>query len=342
MPARRESDVTGPAVVITKFGQERLGKEWGAAVVRRALVERLTRSHDVRHFDASDGSRALLSQVLDVVDRDGCTTVFICDLYALSTRGALAPLEAFRWKHQLNRRGVRVNTLLWDLLDPAMAYASNVLVGSSGRAFVIANTSEEASLMGIRQAIGPSHQWLLDGILKSIAHSPMAHESRPFDVYLPPRNHTSRSQLLRAVAEAATSRGLKCPGSESLGYRDYLNLLSLSRSAVVVNEIRASYRATLPRGKVEAAPRTHAVGRNFEVVAAGSTLIAQHTDALREYFEPGRHFLEWKDPREAADMLLWAVDNPETAATMAREAHEKLVSIHKEGESNTPFIRGDR
>lgn len=328
------------ALVIYRSNLEGINTRWGASIARRAMADLISRNVSRCHeIDSSIQGAPSVEHILGVVAKHDVNLVIVIDLYALDDMGVRAPLTSKILGRKLRRLGIPINTILWDLLDPAMAYMSNSLVGQTGQAFSLASTTEEASTLGIRNARGPATEWIFPGIDEHV--SPTSHDfgARQYDLYLPPLDHISRRARLTSVLDFALASNLALAPSSASDYLDYMTVLGQSRITVVTNAIREAYRARLSAPLRQIAPSTHAVGRNFEAVAAGSLLIAEKTPGLRYYFDPNEHYLEWTDSGQATAHVRWALAHPQEAQKIARAAQQRFRDWIRWAESNPDIAR---
>jgi hypothetical protein len=286
----------------------------------------------------SKGEAWSVSQLLAYVDVHEIDLVVVIDLYAISNSGIAAPWRAFKLRRGLRSRGVTVNTFIWDALDPSMLLISNLLVGANGKSFILANVNEEAEKLGYINPVGPVQQFFFSPVLERVPDMNDDFSSRIYDLYIPPDDHPKRTSLTTLIRRESESLGLSLAPARTGDYTRYLCILQQTRISIVVNSIRTSYTKLLPKRLLNDAPWTHAVGRNFESVAAGCLLVAEKTTALREYFEPGVHFLEWNRPDEAWQHVLWARSNPGEVEIMAKAARKRLGELAQERQLRLDYL----
>jgi len=68
--------------------------------------------------------------------------------------------------------------------------------------------------------------------------------------------------------------------------------------------------------------------RMFEVTGAGSLLVNDHKQNIREYFEPGEEILTFRNKQECMSKLRWALDHPEEAREIAARGQARTLRDH--------------
>ena len=68
--------------------------------------------------------------------------------------------------------------------------------------------------------------------------------------------------------------------------------------------------------------------RVYDVLACGGFLIAEHSDALLELFEPGTHLETWKTIAELRDKVAHYLAHPTIAQRIAGQGLAKVRDVH--------------
>jgi hypothetical protein len=68
--------------------------------------------------------------------------------------------------------------------------------------------------------------------------------------------------------------------------------------------------------------------RMFEVTGAGSLLVTDHKNNIRDFFEPGEEILTYANKDECVEKLSWAIDNPLKAAEIASMGQKRTLKDH--------------
>lgn len=152
-------------------------------------------------------------------------------------------------------------------------------------------------------------------------------------------------------AKQAVYLGLK--GLEKLGVKGHLKNPGLRKIAQLnemplkarySKEIRQGMKRTLLFGKdmLEEISQ-HAMSLNiharvagdyaanirmFEVTGAGSLLVTDHKQNIREFFEPGEEILTYRNKEECIEQIRWALANPENASEIAARGQQRTLNDH--------------
>ncbi len=111
-----------------------------------------------------------------------------------------------------------------------------------------------------------------------------------------------RSRILAEAAKILEKHGVKLHVWFGVFEHDYARTISRHMLAVNVTRMR------------------EVNWRSFEVPGARGLLINEDIEEMREFFEPGRHYLPWSTPQELAERIIEALDDIERVKKMAAEA----------------------
>ena len=74
--------------------------------------------------------------------------------------------------------------------------------------------------------------------------------------------------------------------------------------------------------------KSHLHLREFEIPMSGGLYITNYSDELAEHYVPDREVLVFRDEHELFDKCRYYLANPELAARIAREGHERALKSH--------------
>ena len=140
--------------------------------------------------------------------------------------------------------------------------------------------------------------------------------------------HDTTIPLLNAVHA-------KCAGLKIFGYGvetliDHPNLSNIhdgERWGLDMYKTLLRSRATLNRHISISGEYANNM-RLFEATGSGTLLITDYKKNLHEYFDIGKEILAYTSISEAADMALWANNNPIKAATIAKRGQQRTLNDH--------------
>ncbi len=83
----------------------------------------------------------------------------------------------------------------------------------------------------------------------------------------------------------------------------------------------------IPGSAHDWAHKPHLVYRYLEATACGGMLVAQHIDGIARYFEPGEHFIAYRTPEEAAELICKYLDEPHERLKIAEAGKVRAHQI---------------
>ena len=139
------------------------------------------------------------------------------------------------------------------------------------------------------------------------------------DLYLGGLMYEPRKTFIERIVSdlSGTEIELSLVSKKSDGYTDYLTELS-------------RYRIVLNTNFVVNSKEKHMVGRNIEVLHAGSLLLTQNTNLLEELFTEGEHYINIESPSDAAEKIKYFLKNQDEAQAIATAGKEKALNYAKE------------
>ncbi len=134
-------------------------------------------------------------------------------------------------------------------------------------------------------------------------------EPQPF--FLGSLSYPFRRKMLEELRRELEKRGLKLHVYTGIYMHSYSTLVS--RHLIAIN-IPGREWIRYPNFRV------------FEVAGSRGLLVNYDVPGLREYLEPGKHYVPWREPGEAADAIEKLLAEPGRALEMARAACRRVWS----------------